>query len=113
MKKVIKTSLILLGSVFLLSALVAGYLYHLLYSPVSNSFITQTVEFKIERGEKLESISRRLHELKLLSDPAALKLASFLGGGSTDIKAGTHQIKSGLNAWQIFEALKKALPRHI
>lgn len=114
MKKVVKTSLILLGAVFLFSALVAGYLYYLLYSPVPGTGSLEKVTFTVARGEKLESISQRLYQQGLLSDPAALKLASFLGGGSTDIKAGVHHIEPGLNAWQVFAALKKSpLKEHV
>ena len=114
MKKSIRTSLFLLGAVFIISAVIAGYLYYLLYNPVPKIAGTATISFEVQRGERLESISHRLHQQGLLSDPAALKLASFLGGGSTNIKAGTHHLETGLNAWQVFEALKKSpLKEHL
>jgi len=64
------------------------------------------VAFEIERGELLDSIAARLHEAGLIRNPLALKLASFLSGGGSGIKAGVHRLRSDMNAWNLMRALQ-------
>ena len=64
------------------------------------------VAFEIERGELLGSIAARLHEAGLIRDPLALKLASFLGGSGSGIKAGVHRLRRDMNAWDLMRALR-------
>lgn len=89
-------------------AAVALYCHQMLYVPVKPVGSGEEVEFRIERGEKLDSIAARLHQAGLLRDPAALKLAAFFGGGGRGVKAGRHRLRTDHNAWQIFELIQQS-----
>jgi UPF0755 protein len=89
-------------------ASVAFYLHQTLYVPIRTPGSGVEIEFRIERGEKLDSIALRLQQAGSIRDPAALKLAAFLGGGGAGIKAGTHRLRTDLSAWEIFQLLQRS-----
>lgn len=92
------------------AAAVGGlYLRHLLYDPAPAG--NGTVKFTVEKGEKLDSISRRLHEAGLLVDITSLKVAIFLSGGANKVKAGAHDIPYGRTAWELLDILSESPPR--
>lgn len=90
-----------------LAVLGAGFFVAtLLFLPPEFGGEPRELAFEIERGELLDSIAARLHEAGLIRDPLALKLASFIGGGGTGIKAGVHSLRSDMNAWDLMRALQ-------
>jgi UPF0755 protein len=94
----------------LLASIVAVvvYIQQMLYSPMLPPGSGEETGFRIEHGEKLDSVARRLHEAGLLRDPAALKLAAFFGGGGAGIKAGTHRLRTDMSAWEIYRLLQRS-----
>ncbi len=106
MKKSQKILLFTVGMILLFSIVSSSYIYYLLFTPPDSESSNKALEFTIEKGERLDSISKRLHQNGLLKDPAALKLASFFRGGSQKIKAGVHRLHFQMTAWEIYATLK-------
>lgn len=111
MKNRWKVPIILFTAIIVLSFAGGLYISYLLFSPAQGKSSSEPVEFRIEKGERLDSISYRLHQQNLLIDPVALKLAAFFKGGSAGIKAGVHKLARGLNALELYEALQKSPPK--
>lgn len=82
------------------------YILHLLFSSPEPTGTYEEIEFEVEQGERLDSIADRLHRQGLLIDPSALKLTTFLRGGSRNIKAGVHKLRKDWSAWKIYEQLQ-------
>jgi len=61
--------------------------------------------FVIKRGEKLESIAQRLKKEGLIRNPLAFKIIVYTQGLRGKIQAGSFQLNSGLNSYEIAQKL--------
>ncbi len=63
------------------------------------------VIFRVERGESLRSIARRLQDAGLLAEPWRLRLVARLEGGGRQVRAGTHALPRGASPARLLEEL--------
>jgi UPF0755 protein len=90
---------ILLAVVFLA---VLGLLYYIFFTP--NYYEREEpVTFEIKKGESLSSVIDRLAEMEIVPSRFNMRVASFLYGADTKIRAARYQIPNGLSYLDLTE----------
>ncbi len=80
------------------------YLY--LFTP--NYFTDASLrEFKVKKGETLNSVVQRMFDEGLIRNTSGMKLAAYLMGAQNKIKAGKYILHSGSNFFEILDELQK------
>ena len=100
----LRTGLILCLSVMLVTGMVFIFLlYNYGNTPAGPSSAEQTVEIK--PGMTLRQVSNYLAEKKLLDEPSAFVLYTYLQGKQNDIKTGEYLFSPSVPPWKILESL--------
>ena len=100
----LRSRLILFFSVMLIAGLVfIVLLYNYGNTPAGTSTIEQIVEIK--PGMTLRQVSNHLAERKLLDEPSAFVLYTYLQGKQNRIKTGEYLFSPSVPPWKILESL--------
>lgn len=82
--------------------------------------LTQPVEpvakehvFRVEQGESVPSITGRLYQQGLISNPGAFRTYLLYSGLDTSIQAGNYTLTSAMSSMEIAHALQDATPTHV
>jgi len=100
----LRSRLVLFFSVMLITGIVFIVLiYNYGNTPASSSPIEQVVEIK--PGMTLRQVSNFLADKKLLDEPSAFVLYTYLQGKQNRIQAGEYRFSPSVPPWQILESL--------
>ena len=100
----LRTRLILFFSVMGFTGVVfIGLLYNYGNTPAGTSKVEQVVEIK--PGMTLRQVSNHLAKNKLLDEPSAFVLYTYLQGKQNRIKTGEYQFSPSVPPWKILESL--------
>lgn len=87
--------------VFLLLILIGYYLFN---SPL-NYKLDEPLSFEIKSGESFQSVAERLNELGIVPNKNLLRIAGFIYGAETKIKAARFKIDNGLSYLDLIDLL--------
>lgn len=87
--------------VFLLLILIGYYLFN---SPL-NYKLDEPLSFEIKSGESFQSVAERLNELGIVPNKNLLRVAGFIYGAETKIKAARFKIDNGLSYLDLIDLL--------
>jgi len=100
----LRTRLILFFSVMLVTGIVfIVLLYNYGNTPASTSTVEQVVEIK--PGMTLRQVAHFLADRKLLDEPSAFVLYTYLQGKQNRIQAGEYQFSPSVPPWKILDSL--------
>jgi UPF0755 protein len=71
------------------------------------------IRFRVDQGESTPSITGRLYEQGLISNPGAFRTFLVYSGLDTTIQAGEYTLSPGLPAVEIARALQDPTPTHV
>lgn len=78
--------------------------YYLLYSP-NNYKLDEPLTFEIKSGESFQSVTDRLNSLGIVPNKTVFRIAAFLYGAETKIKAARFVIGNGLSYLDLLDLL--------
>lgn len=78
--------------------------YYLLYSP-NNYKLDEPLTFEIKSGESFQSVTDRLNSLGIVPNKSVFRIAAFLYGAETKIKAARFVIGNGLSYLDLLDLL--------
>ncbi|UOO82676.1 endolytic transglycosylase MltG [Uruburuella testudinis] len=91
------------GLLLLAAALWAG----LLFAPKHNG---QTYRMKVEKGQGISAVSRKLADDDIVYNRHALLAAAYLTGAHNQLHSGTYRLPANVSAWQILKRLRDGRP---
>lgn len=78
--------------------------YYLLYSP-NNYHLDEPLVFEIKSGESFQSVTDRLSSLGIVPNKTVFRIAAFVYGAETKIKAARFRIENGLSYLDLLDLL--------
>ncbi|BDQ01768.1 endolytic transglycosylase MltG [Ignavibacterium sp.] len=78
--------------------------YYLLYSP-NNYHLDEPLVFEIKSGESFQSVTDRLSSLGIVPNKTVFRIAAFIYGAETKIKAARFRIENGLSYLDLLDLL--------
>ena len=88
--------------IFFLVIIFSGY--YLLNSP-NNYNLVEPLRFEIKSGESFQSVADRLNELGIVPNKTVFRIAAFIYGAETKIKAARFKIENGLSYIDLIDLL--------
>lgn len=90
-------------AVFLLF-IISGY--YTLYTP-NNYNLEEPLIFEVRKGESFQSVTDRLYDYGVVPNKTIFRIASFIYGAETKIKAARFRIQNGLSYLDLLDLLTK------
>lgn len=94
---------IIVIAVFLLF-IISGY--YTLYTP-NNYNLEEPLIFEVRKGESFQSVTDRLYDYGVVPNKTIFRIASFIYGAETKIKAARFRIQNGLSYLDLLDLLTK------
>lgn len=88
--------------IFFIIIIISGY--YLLNSP-NNYNLVEPLRFEIKSGESFQSVTDRLNELGIVPNKTVFRIAAFIYGAETKIKAARFKIENGLSYVELINLL--------